>query len=97
MSSRMLRRYLRTDDQLSPQVRQFRATLPPQPVTGLGTSVVAGHGFRISGDLGFWVKLKSAAMLPARFSLTSGRGSGRPSVLGLSRALARKSSSMNFR
>jgi hypothetical protein len=54
---------------------------------------------RIMGGFGGWLKLKSCVRSPriAAFSRTSGRGSGRPSVSGLSRCPPRKSSSMNFR
>src|SRR5262249_52393810 len=61
--------------QVSPQVLKCSATVPPQPRIGFGTRVVAGHGFRIKGGRGFWLKLKSLMMLPARFSRTSGRES----------------------
>src|SRR5215510_12107628 len=87
-------------DQLSPQVLVCSATVPLQPGFGFGTRVVfAGQGFRISGARGGWLKLKSWSRLPRMeaFSRTLGRGSGRPSVAGLSRAPPRKSSSMNFR
>ena len=58
----------------------------------------AGWAGRMTGGRGFWAKSKSAARSPRMpaFSRTSGRGSGRPSVLGLSRAPFRKSSSMNL-
>src|SRR5436305_8451626 len=47
---------------------------------------------------GDWLKSKSLSRLPSieAFSRTSGRGSGRPSVLGLRRCPPRKSSSMNL-
>ena len=51
-----------------------------------------------TGCRGGWLKSKSAYRLPSTVasSLTSGRGSGRPSVFGSSRAPFRKSSSMNL-
>src|SRR2546430_14116281 len=51
------------------------------------------------GERGDWLKSKSDNRLPRMeaSSRTSGRGSGRPSVLGSRRWLFRKSSSMNFR
>src|SRR5215510_13847587 len=75
-------------------------TLPLQPGFGLGVSVVlAGHGSRISGDSGAWLKSKSFVRSPSndRLSRTLGRESGRPSVAGSRRAPPRKSSSMNLR
>ncbi len=64
----------------------------------LGESVGGLVGSR-TGARGDWLKSKSLVMLPRIFSFsrTSGRGSGRPSVLGLRREPPRKSSSMNFR
>src|SRR5258708_34187918 len=51
------------------------------------------------GERGDWLKSKSDSRLPRMeaSSRTSGRGSGRPSVLVSRRWLFRKSSSMNFR
>ena len=58
----------------------------------------AGSSGSGSGGRGFRVKSKSAARSPRifAFSRTSGRGSGRPSVLGSIRWPPRKSSSMNL-
>ena len=59
-------------------------TLPVQPGLGLGVNVVlAGHGSRISGGNGAWLKLKSFVRSPSSdmFSRTSGRESGRPATL----------------
>ena len=63
-----------------------------------GESVGGLVGSR-TGVRGAWLKSKSWTMLPRIFSSsrTSGRGSGRPSVLGLSLDPPKKSSSMNLR
>jgi hypothetical protein len=45
--------------QLPPQVSACRAMWSMQPGLGGGTSVVAGHGLRVIGGRGFWVKSKS--------------------------------------
>ena len=59
----------------------------------------AGCSGSSSGRRGFSRKSKSCSRSPRirSFSRTSGRGSGRPSVFGLSRRPWRKSSSMNLR
>jgi len=74
---------------------------------GVGDGVGVGGAMRSvlgvvessSGERGDWVKSKSAVRSPRAltFSRTVGRGSGRPSVLGLRRCPPMKSSSMNFR
>ena len=71
----------------------------PEKYAGIDGESVGGFVGRSTGALGFWLKSKSAAMFPSSgsSSRTSGRGSGRPSVLGFSLAPSRKSSSMNFR
>src|SRR5271170_5963393 len=59
----------------------------------------AGSTGRSNGGRGDWLKSKSSTRLPSpgASSRTSGRESGRPSVLGFRRRPVRKSSSMNFK
>src|SRR6266702_4754995 len=71
----------------------------PAKYAGIDGESVGGLVGSNSGARGGWLKLKSSIRFPSAgaFSRTVGRGSGRPSVLGSSRALPRKSSSMSFR
>ena len=71
----------------------------PLKYAGIDGESVGGLVAASTGGRGAWLKSKSLVMLPRIFSFsrTSGRGSGRSSVLGFSRDPPRKSSSMNLR
>ena len=68
------------------------------PPGGVDAGPGGGLVGKINGGRGCCEKSKSASILPSWgiFSLTSGRGSGRPSVCGSMRCPLRKSSSINF-